>query len=101
MSFTGKATHSSVGLPERAEDISDIVSIVSPYESPLLAHLGDPPRAATSTYHEWLEDRYTAEGDCERCRIGSWTQQFAADVRVNGAALEGHRLSVADELDYQ
>jgi hypothetical protein len=57
MSFTGKATYSGgATLPEIAEDVSDIISIVSPYETPLLNHLGDPQRSATSTIHEWLED---------------------------------------------
>ncbi len=57
MSFTGKATYSAgATLPEIAEDVADIVSIVSPYETPLLDHLGDATRAAGSTYHEWLED---------------------------------------------
>jgi hypothetical protein len=57
MSFTGKATYSAgTTLPELAEDVSDVVSIVSPYETPLLNALGDPLRAATSTHHEWLED---------------------------------------------
>lgn len=57
MSFTGKATYSAgPDLPEIAEDISDIVGIVSPYETPLLDALGDPARSARSTVHEWLED---------------------------------------------
>lgn len=57
MSFTGKATYSAgATLPELVEDVSDIISIVSPYETPLLDHLGDPQRSATSTVHEWLED---------------------------------------------
>ena len=57
MAFTGKATYSAGStLPEIAEDVSDIVSIVSPYETPLLDYLGEAPRPATSTYHEWLED---------------------------------------------
>ncbi|MBN1941812.1 MAG: DUF5309 family protein [Phycisphaerae bacterium] len=57
MSFTGKATYTAgATLPEIAEDVADIVSIVSPYETPLLDHLGDAPRPAGSTYHEWLED---------------------------------------------
>jgi hypothetical protein len=64
MSFTGKATYSAGStLPEIAEDISDIVSIVSPYETPLLAHLGDSPRPAASTYHEWLEDELLPNTD--------------------------------------
>lgn len=43
MAFTGKATYSAGStLPEIAEDVSDIIGIVSPYETPLLNHLGDP-----------------------------------------------------------
>lgn len=57
MSFTGKATYSAgSALPELAEDVSDIIGIVSPFETPLLDHLGDPRRTAMSTVHEWLED---------------------------------------------
>ncbi len=64
MAFTGKATYSSGStLPEIAEDVSDIVSIVSPYETPLLDHLGDPVRPASSTYHEWLEDELLPNTD--------------------------------------
>ncbi len=57
MPFTGKATYTAgASLPELVEDVSDIISIVSPFETPLLDHLGDPQRTATSTVHEWLED---------------------------------------------
>ena len=64
MAFTGKATYSSGStLPEIAEDVSDIVSIVSPYETQLLDHLGDPTRPAGSTYHEWLEDELLPNTD--------------------------------------
>ncbi len=57
MGFTGKATYSAgVVLPEIAEDVSDLVGIVSPYETSFLDVLGDPLYAAQSTYHEWMED---------------------------------------------
>ena len=57
MSFTGKATYTAgTALPEIAEDVSDLVGINSPHETPLLDALGDPPRSARSTVHEWLED---------------------------------------------
>lgn len=57
MPFTGKATYTAgAELPEIAEDVSDIIAIVSPYETPLLDHLGDSQRSALSTIHEWLED---------------------------------------------
>jgi hypothetical protein len=64
MAFTGRATYSAgSALPEIAEDVADLVSIVSPYETPLLDHLGDAARPATSTYHEWLEDELLPNTD--------------------------------------
>ena len=64
MPFTGKATYSAgATLPELVEDVSDIIGIVSPFETPLLDHLGDPQRSTTSTVHEWLEDALLANTD--------------------------------------
>jgi len=64
MAFTGKATYSAgTTLPELAEDVSDLVGIVSPYETPLLNALGNPVREATSTHHEWLEDELLPNKD--------------------------------------
>jgi hypothetical protein len=64
MAFTGKATYSAgVSLPELAEDVSDLIGIVSPHETPLLDALGDPMRAAHSTYHQWLEDELLPNKD--------------------------------------
>src|SRR5688572_11134989 len=57
MPFTGKATYTAgAALPEIAEDVSDLVAISSPHETPLLDALGDAARPARSTVHEWLED---------------------------------------------
>ncbi len=64
MAFTGKATYGAGStLPELVEDVSDVIGIVSPYETPLLSHLGDPKRAAQSTVHEWIEDSLLANTD--------------------------------------
>jgi len=64
MTFSGKATFSAgATLPELAEDVADLISLVSPHETPLLNHLGDPQRAATSTVHEWLEDELLPNTD--------------------------------------
>jgi hypothetical protein len=64
MAFTGKATYTAgATLPELAEDVSDLVSIVTPYETPLLDHLGDAARSASSTYHEWLQDELLPNTD--------------------------------------
>jgi len=76
MAFTGKATYSAGStLPEIAEDVSDIVSIVSPYETPLLDLIGDPPRPAMSTYHEWLEDELLPNTDA--INDAEWTDPAA------------------------
>ena len=64
MAFTGKATYSAgAALPELAEDVSDLVSIISPFETPLLDALGDPQTEARSTLHEWLEDELLPNTD--------------------------------------
>ncbi|MFC1780939.1 DUF5309 family protein [Planctomycetota bacterium] len=64
MAFTGKATYSAgATLPELAEDVSDVIGIISPYETPLLDALGDPMRDAKSTHHEWLEDELLPNKD--------------------------------------
>ena len=64
MAFTGKATYSAgTTLPELAEDVSDLIGIISPYETPLLDALGDSIREATSTHHEWLEDELLPNKD--------------------------------------
>lgn len=86
MAFTGTASYSAdSALPEIAEDVADIVSIVSPYETPLLDHLGDAIRPATSIRHEWLEDEPPS---------GS----AARDRAMSKAATTGDRRAVAEYL---
>lgn len=64
MAFTGKATYSAgATLPELTEDVSDLIGIVSPYETPLLDALGDPMREARSSHHEWIEDELLPNKD--------------------------------------
>jgi hypothetical protein len=112
MSFTGKATYSAgATLPEIAEDVADIIGIVSPYETPLLDHLGDPQRSATSTRHEWLEDELlpntdaangaAAAGDTaltvahgERFRVGDQVQPAGSREVMLVTAVAGDTLTV-------
>jgi hypothetical protein len=64
MPFIGKASYSAgQNLPEVMEDVSDLVGIVSPFETPLLDHLGDSSRTARSTIHEWIEDELLSSTD--------------------------------------
>lgn len=94
MSFTGKATYSAGStLPEIVEDVSDIVSIVSPYETPLLDHLGDAPRAASSTYHEWLEDTLLPNKDA--INDATWTD---ASTDTTFDVDNGDRFRIGDQI---
>src|SRR5438105_1950527 len=72
MSFTGKATYTAgATLPEIAEDVSDLVAINSPHETPLLDAIGDAARFARSTVHEWLEDELLPNTDVITAVSGS------------------------------
>ncbi|MCC6681762.1 MAG: DUF5309 family protein [Phycisphaeraceae bacterium] len=97
MSFTGKATYSAgTALPEIAEDVSDIIGIVSPYETPLLDHLGDPRREATSTIHEWIEDTLLPNTDV----IDDATFSDP-DVDTEFDVAHGSRFRVGDQIQVE
>ena len=99
MAFTGKATYAAGStLPEIAEDVGDIVSIVSPYETPLLDHLGDPPRPATSTYHEWLEDELLPNTDAVDDAAAGQETTFSVDHADRFRAGDQVRGAGASEL---
>ena len=75
MAFTGKLANSTLDLQGEAEDLGDIVGIVSPYETPLLDHLGNA-----------------------RC-TASEGRLFSQKINVTGGRPAG--VSDDDELDYQ
>src|SRR5580765_1863108 len=54
MVFTGRAVYDN--FTSIAEDVSDIIGMISPSETPLLDVLGDADRPARNVLHEWLED---------------------------------------------
>jgi hypothetical protein len=97
MAFTGKATYSAgTTLPELAEDVSDLVGIVSPFETPLLNALGDPMREATGTHHEWLEDELLPNKDA--INDSTYTDASAdTDFVVNN----GSRFRVGDQIQVE
>jgi hypothetical protein len=97
MSFTGKATYSAgTTLPELAEDVSDLIGIISPYETPLLDALGDPMREATSTHHEWLEDELLPNKDA--INDSTYTDP-AADTQF--VVDNGGRFRVGDQIQVE
>jgi hypothetical protein len=97
MAFTGKATYSAGStLPELAEDVSDLIGIISPYETPLLDALGDPLRAAKSTHHEWLEDELLPNKDAiDDSTFGDPATDTQFDVD------NGSRFRVGDQIQVE
>jgi hypothetical protein len=97
MAFTGKATYSAgTTLPELAEDVSDLIGIISPYETPLLDALGDPMREATSTHHEWLEDELLPNKDA--INDSDFTDP---DVDTDFVVDHGSRFRVGDQIQVE
>lgn len=95
MPFTGKATFTAgVDLPEVAEDVSDIIGLVSPWETPLLDHLGNPKRVATSTVHEWIEDALLPNSDTINQVSFTPDAQNATSITVTA----GQRFRVGDQI---
>ena len=97
MAFTGKATYSAgTTLPELAEDVADLVGIVSPAETPLLDALGNPLREATSTRHEWLEDELLPNKDA--IDDATWTNP---DSDTEFDVDNGSRFRVGDQIQVE
>jgi hypothetical protein len=96
MGFTGKATYSAGStLPELAEDVSDLIGIISPYETPLLDALGDPLHEARSTHHEWLEDELLPNRDAiEDSSIGGPLNETSFDVANGGRFCAGDQIQI-------
>lgn len=95
MPFTGKATFTAgTDLPEILEDVSSVIGIVSPFETPLLDHLGDAQRAAHSTIHEWIEDALLPNTDTVNQSSFSPNAADATSITVaNGA-----RFRIGDQV---
>ena len=97
MAFTGKATYSAgTALPELAEDVSDLIGIISPYETPLLDALGDPMKEAISTHHEWLEDELLPNKDA--INDSDFTDP---DVDTDFVVDNGSRFRVGDQIQIE
>lgn len=100
MGFTGKATYTGgVAMPELAEDVSDLVSIVSPAETPLLDALGDPMRVARSTVHEWLDDELLPNFDAVAGVITDAQNQTTFEVEHAVRFRVGDQVRLGDDKE--
>ncbi len=73
MPFTGRAIYDEGVFVGIAEDVSDMVSMISPYETPLLDLIGDSDYPAINVLHEWLEDKLQPDTIIASCNIASTT----------------------------
>lgn len=56
MPFTGHAIYDTGVFDGIAEDVSEQIAFLAPFETELLDALTEPEKAATNVLHEWLED---------------------------------------------
>jgi hypothetical protein len=106
----GKNTYVAVG---NAEDISDIITNISPKDTPFFSACGKDK--ATATTHEWLEDtlraaaankkvegfEYTVADPTPRVRLGNFTQIFSVGYGVTNTQEVVLKHGVTSEIGYQ
>ena len=107
----GKNTYAAVG---NKEDISDLITNITPTDTPLLSAFGKGDKA-DATYHEWLEDKiakpkankqvegveYKTDDPEPRARLGNHTQIFMKGYGVTGTQEAVQKHGVKSEIGYQ
>lgn len=78
MPFTGRAVYSN--YVTLREDVADVVSMISPKETPLLDRLGDAANAATNFLHQWEEDELSPNTIVASSNVASTTADTAMGV---------------------
>ncbi len=103
-------TYEAVG---NKEDISDIITNISPSDTPLHSRLGRV--RAIATYHEWLEDElgeardnafpegftFVTEDVPPRQRLGNYTQIMWRGIHVTGTQEAVAKHGLSSEMAYQ
>jgi hypothetical protein len=106
----GKNTYVAVG---NAEDISNVITNISPKETPFFSACGRTK--ATATNHEWLEDQlraaaenkkvegfeYTVQDPVPRVRLGNYTQIFSVGYWVTDTQEVVLKHGLTSEIAYQ
>ena len=103
-------TYNAVG---NREDLSDIITNISPTDTPLYSMFGRT--SAKATYHEWVEDELAAPGEnaaveggdfviktpTNRVRKGNYTQIFTKGYGVSGTQEVVLKAGIKSEIAYQ
>jgi len=107
----GKNTYVAVG---NKEDISDLITNIAPYDTPIYSMIGKT--TATATYHEWLEDvlggsagenkkvegfEYEVADPGVRSRLGNYTQIMSRGYGVTDTQETVQKHGVSSEIAYQ
>lgn len=106
----GKNTYVAVG---NREDISDVITNISPKDTPFMSMCGKSK--ATATYHEWLEDalraalenkkvegfEYTVDDPTPRNRLGNFTQIMSVGYIVTATQEAVLKHGLTSEIGYQ
>jgi len=104
-------TYNAVG---NREDLSDIITNISPTDTPLYSGFGRG-EPATATYHEWVEDAlktpgsnaqvegaaYTVSTPTTRTRKGNYTQIFEQGYGVSRTQEAVQKAGIKSEIAYQ
>ena len=103
-------TYAAVG---NKEDVSDIITNIAPYDTPLYSRIGKTK--ATQTNHEWLEDdlgspvanmfeegyTYSTVNADPRQRLGNYTQIMHRGVHVTDTQEAVLHYGIRSEIAYQ
>lgn len=86
MPFTGRATYDEIN--EMQKDVSQVIGMISPFETTLLDHLGDAQFPTKASVHHWLEEDLVPGTVTNSTAIASATADTAVQVNGTGAYLQ-------------
>jgi hypothetical protein len=87
MPFTGLAIYDTGVFTTLDQDVSEFISMISPFETPLLDALSQPERSATNVLHEWLEDSLNPNTIVSSTAINTSTGDAQIAVHSGGSAV--------------
>jgi hypothetical protein len=94
MPFTGRAIYDTLNgtavFDGVAEDVNEMISMISPSETPLLDRIGDGAQPAQSVLHEWLEDALNPSTIIATTALAATNSNTALLVDASGRAMSPH-----------